>query len=384
MFIKVEQDGSEDVIYRLDQSEVYIGTAPTSHIVIKNNSVSKKHVKLAKEGGHWFAIDQGSTNGTFLDEEQLIPGKRHELSLSSSLRLGNEITLSLMKEAKDALTLNVTNTLQTPSETSTSSEQDKTQVISLEEFQKAKLLAAEKRKKEAKKRRAAELKRKKQERTRLIRVSFISVLVISLGFYANRWWQKNYARKLNKDTIVNKLKNKIKSSDEIELDIRGLRINRGALLPRNFILEHLSKKKCQAFEELAFCENPAFDHRLSGVLKLRSSDFLFFLDENKVIEELSVTFPEYEDLDDDFLKKSVILFSFQKIFSEISPPEASNLYIVLYGETEDERKEISVIGAMNASSAREVLANLKQNDLFLVPERIPSRLTELDIYYTAY
>jgi hypothetical protein len=51
----------------IEEEGVYIGRDPEhSKIVVNDNRISKRHVRIMPRGGKVFAIDEGSTNGTFL------------------------------------------------------------------------------------------------------------------------------------------------------------------------------------------------------------------------------------------------------------------------------------------------------------------------------
>jgi hypothetical protein len=57
-----------------------VGREPTCDIVVADGSVSRKHARIERRGDIWYAVDQGSANGTFLDsvrvgESPLRPGQ---------------------------------------------------------------------------------------------------------------------------------------------------------------------------------------------------------------------------------------------------------------------------------------------------------------------
>ncbi|MGZ8217906.1 FHA domain-containing protein [Methylomagnum sp.] len=58
--------------YRLDDhDEVTIGRAPTCDIVIDNGALSRHHCTLRESGGLWTIIDEGSSNGTYIDGKKI-------------------------------------------------------------------------------------------------------------------------------------------------------------------------------------------------------------------------------------------------------------------------------------------------------------------------
>lgn len=66
----------------LGSAPVMLGRAQESTLVLVDDYASGKHARLFPQGSRWFLEDLGSTNGTWLDEEQLTraatvePGER--------------------------------------------------------------------------------------------------------------------------------------------------------------------------------------------------------------------------------------------------------------------------------------------------------------------
>jgi diguanylate cyclase (GGDEF)-like protein len=67
----------------LDRNPVRIGRGADNYIVLEGDSVSRRHAHLDKRSGRWFVVDDGSTNGTYLNEEQIV----REAALNNSDRL---------------------------------------------------------------------------------------------------------------------------------------------------------------------------------------------------------------------------------------------------------------------------------------------------------
>ncbi len=61
-----------------EQAEVRVGRAPDLELTLAGEAsevVSGSHARLSFQGGAWVLEDGGSTNGTFLDERRLTPGR---------------------------------------------------------------------------------------------------------------------------------------------------------------------------------------------------------------------------------------------------------------------------------------------------------------------
>jgi predicted component of type VI protein secretion system len=78
-----------------------LGSLETNDVVIADESVSRKHLKMVKLDGHWSVVDQGSTNGTFKGDRRLVPGTKEPLELDEFLRLGNETFVALVNDTTE-------------------------------------------------------------------------------------------------------------------------------------------------------------------------------------------------------------------------------------------------------------------------------------------
>jgi two-component system, cell cycle response regulator len=55
----------------LDSKVTRIGRGSENHIVLEGDSVSRRHAHIEQRGRVWWAVDDGSTNGTFVNDEQI-------------------------------------------------------------------------------------------------------------------------------------------------------------------------------------------------------------------------------------------------------------------------------------------------------------------------
>lgn len=92
------QDG-EVQIYPLNRPKLIIGSGDVCDIVLNAEGVSRKHLFIVVEDDQYFVIDQGSTNGTFINEERLQPGKKVEFTSFFPVRLGENVLLTLLSDA---------------------------------------------------------------------------------------------------------------------------------------------------------------------------------------------------------------------------------------------------------------------------------------------
>jgi diguanylate cyclase (GGDEF)-like protein len=57
--------------FMLDTSPLRVGRGAENHIVLEGDSVSRRHAHFEQRGATWFAVDDGSTNGTYVNDDQI-------------------------------------------------------------------------------------------------------------------------------------------------------------------------------------------------------------------------------------------------------------------------------------------------------------------------
>ena len=67
----------------LDRSPLRVGRGADNHVVLEGDSVSRRHAHFERRGNAWFVVDDGSTNGTYLNEEQIA----HDALLNNADRI---------------------------------------------------------------------------------------------------------------------------------------------------------------------------------------------------------------------------------------------------------------------------------------------------------
>ena len=56
----------------LDTSPVRIGRGVENNIVLEGDSVSRRHAHLEQRSGAWWCVDDGSTNGSYVNDDQIM------------------------------------------------------------------------------------------------------------------------------------------------------------------------------------------------------------------------------------------------------------------------------------------------------------------------
>jgi len=73
----------------LDRSPLRVGRGTDNHIVLEGDSVSRRHAHFERRTGDWFIVDDGSTNGTYLNEEQVA--RDNKLNNGDRIKVGPTI-----------------------------------------------------------------------------------------------------------------------------------------------------------------------------------------------------------------------------------------------------------------------------------------------------
>ncbi len=73
----------------LDDSVVRVGRGTDNHIVLDNDAVSRRHAHFEARGDQWLVADDGSTNGTYCNDEQVL--REHALRNGDRIKIGSTI-----------------------------------------------------------------------------------------------------------------------------------------------------------------------------------------------------------------------------------------------------------------------------------------------------
>ncbi len=98
MRIEILVDNEEPRIYPLDKPKMLVGSHETCDIVINHKGISRKHCIVTEKDDKYFVTDQGSTNGSYIDEHRLVPGSAAEFSSFFPVRLGDNVLMTLLSD----------------------------------------------------------------------------------------------------------------------------------------------------------------------------------------------------------------------------------------------------------------------------------------------
>lgn len=216
MYLKIEKKGKKPSFYKLIKDDILLGSLSSCDIVISDPHISKKHLKIFLQEKSLFIQDNGSTNGTFLDKERLIPGKRIQIDSTSVISVGGSVFLSVAAETDSRQWIEVKSKVS--SENSLGSTQnEKTTVLSIEDFKAADALARKiKAEKLIEKRKENKLKKKK-DNFLMLKAALATLIIFAIGFYFNKTYKFNDRKKETNITKAAKaLANQQDKLDKIE------------------------------------------------------------------------------------------------------------------------------------------------------------------------
>ncbi|MEJ2725093.1 MAG: FHA domain-containing protein [Deltaproteobacteria bacterium] len=74
--------------FALEDTPVYIGRSTDNHVVLEDRFVSRKHLKIRREGDRCFVQDLCSKNGTYVKGQLTKPGEEIQIEMRQFITLG--------------------------------------------------------------------------------------------------------------------------------------------------------------------------------------------------------------------------------------------------------------------------------------------------------
>ena len=98
MRIEILVDNEEPRVFSLNKPKLLIGSLESCDIILNAGGISRKHLTVLNEDENFFIIDQGSTNGSYINEERLIPGRKTSFTTFFPVRLGDNVLITLLSD----------------------------------------------------------------------------------------------------------------------------------------------------------------------------------------------------------------------------------------------------------------------------------------------
>ncbi len=194
MRIEIIVNNDDPLVYPLNKPKLIIGSHEGCDIVLSAENISRKHVAVVTEDDNYYVVDQGSTNGTFLNEERLVPGRRVEFTSFFPIRLGTEVLLTLLSDEEKTVEEKISIPVPTPQPKKihlSSSPTEQTRQISLKDLHRSTTESLVKKRQEIK--RGSEkknVKKKSKEQSRFLWVKLFAAVIIGGATYYSLYVQE--------------------------------------------------------------------------------------------------------------------------------------------------------------------------------------------------
>lgn len=136
MRIEILVNNDEPRVYPLDRAKILLGSHESCDIVIPNKGISRKHVVLIVKDDKYYVVDQGSTNGSYINEHRLVPGSSTEFTSFFPVRLGDDVLMTLLSD-EEAQDLGSDSDFNTQKNQASDDMNESTKVISLKDLNKS-------------------------------------------------------------------------------------------------------------------------------------------------------------------------------------------------------------------------------------------------------
>lgn len=298
MRIEILIDGSvEPQIYPLNKPKLVLGSGETCDVIVSSTNVSRKHLIIVTEGDTFHVIDQGSTNGSFINEERLVPGRRTEFTSFFPVRLGTDVLISLLSDEGDVAGDDPEPLIPLPSRSGDKNSgrgDESTKMISLADLKKAKTTDLQAKRQTVIKNREAKKappkkKSKRQSETQkfkfLMWVMIIGVSAIGYYNFKGRTSDEVKMRKIGEiDASVAPAGRTQVEETKVEPQPLTELIPDEQLLPKDRVFVFLSDAKCITDLEKYLCDKITGNEGQLGVVQVGTTFHILVKGEQYIVE----------------------------------------------------------------------------------------------------
>lgn len=303
------------VFYPINKSKTIIGSDLSCDIVVSEDQISRKHLIILKEDENYFVIDQGSTNGSYLNEERLIPGRRVEFTSYFPIRLGSSVLVSLVSDEEALDEVNKIS-IPFPGESSQPKKdprpetpkrerdpEEKTTVISLRDLQKSSTGSMVKRREAYKKKVAARAKeeadpKKKKKGKKKKKKKFLEFYeIVALMILAGALYFTYVGDDEDKVAMVAVQDKPLETQDTEAAPVAKV-LPKSPKLLELFDLKEV--EKCQSIEEKLLCNSVRLSDKPWAGTTTRSGQLITLVDGDPFVSEAKslYSFPPEEKTSD--------------------------------------------------------------------------------------
>lgn len=393
MRIEVLVGSEEPLIFPLNSPKFSLGTGENCDVILSASGISRKHLVITSEDDVFYVTDQGSTNGSFINEERLIPGKKTEFTSFFPVRLGDNVLVSLLSDEED---VGDYSSIAVPKERTSPridlpERSDATTVINLKEMRKVKtenLVLERNQKREIRKKNSTANKVPVKPKKKPNYVGWLAFLIVAAAGYYNFILLKNaddkeQVREVGK--IVGDAPATAVATSPAETTPPPTEdlVEESALPKKEFVTGLLNNPKCTIDVEIAHCNMfPESKVGEFGVVQVGLSIHVL-LDGTPYFEEAKQYVKDHEDLD--LLKKTAAyLFFARKVpVMDMNVLGENRMIITLFRQTDTGFQADTVI-AFKPEVWNRVKGNWNPGQLHNIKSIGINAISAVEKYYTVY
>lgn len=88
----------QELVCQITKEITSIGREEGNDVVLEHKNISKSHCSIIRVREHVYIKDLNSKNGTFVNNQQILPNKLVKIGFDSKISLGNHLTLQLSED----------------------------------------------------------------------------------------------------------------------------------------------------------------------------------------------------------------------------------------------------------------------------------------------
>ena len=294
MRIEILVDNGEPKIYPLDRPKIVVGSHESCDIVIDNTGISRKHLVIVVRDEKYFVADQGSMNGSYINEHRLVPGSSTEFTSFFPVRLGFNVLVTLLSD-EDAGELGPDSDFNTSNSTGDPVGNESTKMISLKDLNKSSTSELVKQRSSTVAKRKNTLKKVEPDSKKPLN-SKIMIMFVVILFSGAAYFQLILNGKSGPEVTAAPAKEKVAAPVPVVDKGPILRVEVSDLISSESILAAYNKKKCFTEIEKIVCTSFPMIYQGKGGAVVVDKTIIIFVDWDKdmvaardyVIKPLSV------------------------------------------------------------------------------------------------
>ncbi len=98
MRLEITKSNGQTEIFESIERTVIVGRSSKAHCLLKEDGISREHIKIELKGGKVFITDMNSSNGSFVQDTKLTPNMPTEWQIIYPVKIGKDISIIMLPE----------------------------------------------------------------------------------------------------------------------------------------------------------------------------------------------------------------------------------------------------------------------------------------------